>query len=72
MFVVDTTAIAVPGLGERWGIQLHWDFQSVFHNYKWSNPTLAANFRDPASAGKITVDQHTASIGAQTLMNPTW
>ena len=56
---------------ERWGIQLRWDFQNVFHNYNWSNPTLAVNFRDPASFGKITADQRTASIGGQALMNLT-
>ena len=56
---------------ERWGIQLRWDFQNVFHNYNWSNPTLAVNFRDPASFAKITADQRTASIGGQALMNLT-
>ena len=56
---------------ERWGVQLRWDFQNPFHNYNWSNPTLAVNFRDPASFGKITSDQRTASIGGQSLMNLT-
>jgi hypothetical protein len=56
---------------ERWGVQLRWDFQNVFHNYNWSNPTLAVNFRDPASFAKLTADQRTASIGGQALMNLT-
>lgn len=56
---------------ERFGIQLRWDFQNPFHNYNWSNPTLTVNYRDPASFGKITADQRTASIGGQALMNLT-
>ena len=56
---------------ERFGVQLRWDFQNPFHNYNWSNPTLAVNFRDPASFGKITADQRTASVGGQALMNLT-
>ena len=56
---------------ERVGVQLRWDFQNPFHNYNWSNPTLAVNFRDPSSFGKLTADQRTASIGGQPLMNLT-
>jgi hypothetical protein len=56
---------------ERWGVQLRWDFQNPFHNYNFSNPTLAVNFRDPASFGKLTSDQRTASVGGQSLMNLT-
>lgn len=56
---------------ERVGIQLRWDFQNPFHNYNWANPTLAVNFRDPTSFGKLTADQRTASIGGQPLMNLT-
>ena len=56
---------------ERFGVQLRWDFQNPFHNYNWSNPTLAVNFRDPSSFGKLTADQRTASVGGQALMNLT-
>ena len=56
---------------ERFGVQLRWDFQNPFHNYNWNNPTLAVNYRDPSSFGKLTADQRTASVGGQALMNLT-
>jgi hypothetical protein len=54
---------------ERFNFQIRLDFQNVFHNYAWSNPTTAVDFRNPNTFGKISADQRTSSIGGQPLMN---
>jgi hypothetical protein len=54
---------------ERFNLQLRLDFQNVFHNYAWSNPTTTVDLRNPKTFGKISADQRTSSIGGQPLMN---
>ena len=54
---------------ERWNFQIRLDFQNVFHNYAWSNPTTTVDYRNPQTFGKISADQRTSSIGGQPLMN---
>ena len=54
---------------ERFNFQIRLDFQNVFHNYAWSNPTTAVDFRNPNTFAKISADQRTSSIGGQPLMN---
>jgi len=50
-------------------LQLRLDFQNVFHNYAWSNPTTTVDLRNPKTFGKISADQRTSSVGGQPLMN---
>jgi hypothetical protein len=56
-------------IGERFNLQIRLDFQNVFHNYAWNNPTTAVDFRNPNTFAKISADQRTSSIGGQPLMN---
>jgi hypothetical protein len=57
------------GESERFQMQIRLDFQNVFHNYAWSNPTTTVDLRNPQTFGKISADQRTSSVGGQPLMN---
>ena len=54
---------------EKVHMQVRLDFQNVFHNYAWSNPSTTVDLRNPNTFGKITADQRTSSVGGQPLMN---
>jgi hypothetical protein len=55
--------------GERWNLQLRFDFQNPFHNYALAAPTNTVDFKNPQLFGKIVSDQATASIQGEPLMN---
>src|SRR5438874_13650634 len=42
---------------ERFNFQIRLDFQNVFHNYAWSNPTTTVDFVNPKTFAKISADQ---------------
>jgi hypothetical protein len=55
--------------GERWNLQLRWDFQNPFHNYGFSAPSNSVDFKNPNLFGKITSDVATASLNGEPLMD---
>ena len=55
--------------GERWNLQVRWDFQNPFHNYGFSPPTNQVDFKNPRLFGKITSDVATANLNGEPLMN---
>ena len=55
--------------GERWNLQLRFDYQNPFHNYGFSAPSNSVDFRNPNLFGKITSDVATASLNGEPLMN---
>ena len=55
--------------GERWNLQVRFDFQNPFHNYGFSAPTNSVDFKNPNLFGKITSDVATASLNGEPLMN---
>jgi hypothetical protein len=55
--------------GERWNLQVRWDFQNPFHNYGFSAPSNSVDFRNPNLFGKITSDVATASLNGEPLMD---
>jgi hypothetical protein len=55
--------------GERWNLQVRWDFQNPFHNYGFSAPSSQLDFKNPNLFGKITSDVATASLNGEPLMN---
>jgi hypothetical protein len=56
-------------IGERWNLQLRFDFQNPFHNYGFSAPSNSVDFKNPNLFGKITSDVATASLNGEPLMN---
>ena len=54
---------------ERFNLQLRYDFQNPFHNYAFSPPSTAVDFKNPNLFGKITSDVATANIQGEPLMN---
>jgi hypothetical protein len=58
-------------LGERWHVQLRWDFQNAFKTYNFNNPTTTVDLQNRLTFGKVTSDPRTASFGGQPLMNLT-
>ncbi len=58
-------------IGERWRVQLRWDFQNAFKTYNFNTPTTTVDLQNPRTFGKVTSDPRTASFGGQPLMNLT-
>ncbi|MGI8988105.1 MAG: carboxypeptidase regulatory-like domain-containing protein [Bryobacteraceae bacterium] len=55
--------------GERWNLQVRYDFQNPFHNFALNPPSNTVDFKNPQLFGKFTSDQATASIQGEPLMN---
>lgn len=58
--------------GERWKMQVRFDFQNPFHNYSFANPTTGLDFKNPQLFGKITSDPTTFDYFGQPLMDLTF
>ena len=58
-------------MGERWKMQIRWDFQNAFKTYNFNTPTTTVDLQNPRTFGKVTSDPRTASFGGQPLMNLT-
>ena len=54
---------------ERVKLQFRFDFQNVFHNYGFNNPSNNFSYTQQNLFGKITGDQTSASFAGQPLMN---
>jgi hypothetical protein len=58
-------------IGERFNMQIRWDFQNALKTYNFNPPDTTVNFTRPREFGKLTADPRTASLGGQPLMNLT-